>query len=438
MQAQPDTSPSPNPRFSILNPQFAAKRRIIESAADSLRFTIERCLTTWRGHPCATSSFVDMYGSVMGWHDFGHLEGPGWAANAVGGAGELLAWAEFTGEKRYRDAGLGLLRHVLSGGFIDPVSGLIRGYRHIPSDRFVLNYRSNDEWFCPGSMALIAVQMLRCSDLAPELAGWLRASAVGCAGWLDGHLRPLPNGWFPRRVRPDGAVHPRSPTGGNDPFMDTSGDGLFILQLWAELIRRGLMDRRQALHRGLRAFMDAGGFYASINHDTYDAHENVAYSVAFRTFRLAAEVLAEPSLAAYAHQRILPGLQRFKIREDRNGVATAGLLWMEESWDTCYLWENAEAAQAWFEAAVDTGRQEHIDDGLAVLEAMARHHYGPHGFLTEGVDWNNRVGREHHIDAALYGPIRYTEPLLNNQHLVEPTLYYLRHLAGGGDARSEK
>ena len=43
------------------------------------------------------------------------------------------------------------------------------------------------------------------------------------------------------------------------------------------------------------------------------------------------------------------------MREDRNGVRTAGLLIMEESWDTAYLWENAEAALAFLDAAEDGG-----------------------------------------------------------------------------------
>jgi hypothetical protein len=53
-----------------------------------------------------------------------------------------------------------------------------------------------------------------------------------------------------------------------------------------------------------------------------------------------------------------------------------------------------------------------------VLLAAAAHHYGDAGFLTEGVDWNNHVTRRHHVDGALYGAINYTEPLLNNLHLV--------------------
>jgi hypothetical protein len=61
-----------------------------------------------------------------------------------------------------------------------------------------------------------------------------------------------------------------------------------------------------------------------------------------------------------------------------------------------------------------------------ILRAIAKHHYGPHGFLTEGVDWNNHVGKQHHFGAAEYGDIKYTEPLLNNLHIVEPTLLAIR------------
>jgi hypothetical protein len=108
---------------------------------------------------------------------------------------------------------------------------------------------------------------------------------------------------------------------------------------------------------------------------------------------------------------------------------------MEKSWDTAYLWENAEAALALFEAAADVKRQNATQarqfelDGLTILRAIAKHHYGPYGFLTEGVDWNDHVGQQHHINQAKYGAIRYTEPFLNNQHIAEPTLFYLERLA---------
>jgi len=108
---------------------------------------------------------------------------------------------------------------------------------------------------------------------------------------------------------------------------------------------------------------------------------------------------------------------------------------MEASWDTAYLWENAEAALALFEAAEDLRAQDLTRsrklelDGLTVLRVIAKHHYGPYGFLTEGVDWNNHVGQKHHIGQAKYAAIQYTEPFLNNQHIIEPTLFYLEQLA---------
>jgi len=46
--------------------------------------------------------------------------------------------------------------------------------------------------------------------------------------------------------------------------------------------------------------------------------------------------------------------------------------------------------------------------------------------LTEGVDWNNHVGKQHHFNQAEYGDIKYTEPLLNNLHIVEPTLLVIK------------
>jgi hypothetical protein len=347
------------------NPKYT----IFDSSADSLRFTLTRCMSTYKGHACSTSSFVDPDGRIMDWHDFGPLEGPGWASNAVGGAYELIRFARFSNNLQMERTAISILDHVLENGFVDRSTGLIRGYRHVPS------------------------------------------------------------GWFPRRCTVTGTHYTKAAEGGNDKFFSTSADGLFILQLWAEMLDRGFADYRQKLRQGLRAFMDAGGLYASINHDTYDAHENVAYSVAFRVFRRAGQVLNDPALNQYALTQILPNLDRFKMHEDRNGVATRGLLWMEDSWDTSYLWENAEASIAHLEAYTDTRNPKYLNDGLTILRAAAKHHYGPYGFLTEGVDWNNHVGQQHHIDGAKYGAIKYTEPFLNNQHIVEPTLYFLENHA---------
>ena len=49
--------------------------------------------------------------------------------------------------------------------------------------------------------------------------------------------------------------------------------------------------------------------------------------------------------------------------------------------------------------------------------------------IPEGVDWNDHVGQKHHIGQAKYAAIQYTEPFLNNQHIAEPTWFYLTYLA---------
>ncbi len=416
------------------DPQYT----LVDSVQDSLRFTVGRTLQCdSKGYLVSKSSFVDPEGQVMGWHDFGNLEGPGWAANALGGAWELYSWGRFLHKPEWQSNALSIIDHVLEAGFLDEQTGFIRGYRETTTGRFCLNYKHNSDWFCPGSMAKVAFQ---CLLLADELgstrrARRLRALAGHTAEWLQNNLEPVPNGWFPRRTDATGKLYRQSPDGGPDPFWQTSADGLFIVQLQAALIQRGLAKHKPLLKEKSAAFVRAGGIFGSINHDTYDPQENVAYSVAFRAWLLASRVLKDQALRKLAFEACLRPLDQFKIREDRNGVATQGLLFMEKSWDTAYLWENAEAALAYFEAALETRKtdprqsREYELDGLVILRSAAKHHYGPHGFLTEGVDWNNHVGQQHHIDQAKFAAIRYTEPFLNNQHIAEPTLFYLQHLA---------
>jgi hypothetical protein len=416
------------------NPKYT----IAQSVLDSLRFTLNRTVRVdAHKHLVSTSSFVDPEGAAMGWHDFGNLEGPGWAANAVGGAYEIYVWGQFTGQQGWQKKALQILDHVLECGFVDPDSGFIRPYRNTVTGEFCLNYKHRSDWLCPGSLAKIGYQLLIFAD---ELGNTTRAQhmrevALGCSRWLDTHLEAVPNGWYPRRCTPDGRLYRQSPEGGNDPFWQTSADGLFIVQLQTALTQRKLHNYTDVLQKKARVFADLGGIFGSINHDTYDPHENVAYSVAFRVLLPLSRLLHDDSLRQFAYERCLAGLEQFKMTQDRNGVATRGLLFMEKSWDTAYLWENAEAALASFEASADLRTQNpslsryYELQGLVILRAIARHHYGPHGFLTEGVDWNNHVGKQHHINQAEFAAIRYTEPFLNHQHIAEPTWFYLRSLA---------
>ena len=137
---------------------------IVASARDSARFTLGKTL---KQGPCkhltAISSFVNPEGEVMSWHDFGNLEGPGWAANAVGGAWELYRFGSFLGEPDSQNSALSIVDHVLECGFVSS-TGFIRGYRETTTGQFCLNFKHQSDWFCPGSMAKIGFQLLLFAD----------------------------------------------------------------------------------------------------------------------------------------------------------------------------------------------------------------------------------------------------------------------------------
>ena len=276
-------------------------------------------------------------------------------------------------------------------------------------------------------------------DLARDLradprARRLKDAARGLGAWLAEQVPFLESGWTPRRITLYGEPYPLTPEGGPDPIYDHSADGLYLLDLWQRLGRHDL-----ARQMGT-AFVEAGGLWGSLNHDTYDDRENVAYAVAFDVLRRAADEMDELSWHEFAYESALPAMARYRMHRNEHGVATRGLFWMETTWDTAYLWENAEVAQAHLEAWLEQGDPAHRDTALDILSAIARHHYGPLGFLTEGIDWNNHVTQRHHVCRDRYGAIRYTEPLLNNLHLVGPTLTYLQatgyDLAGGPDVQT--
>ena len=420
------------------SPQYS----IIDSMNDSLRFTTRRCLDVHQGNLCATSTFVDPGGEPARWHYFGEIEGVGWACNAVGGAHELLCYARLFHDSRLAAIATSLLYHALEAGFFQD-DGTIRGYRHIPSNRLYYTYLHDDRydtWICPGANAQIALELLWASD---EVDGVLRdrlcERAVKIADWLIAHVPRCANGWYPRRCTPEGEPFTHSADGRKlDTQFDHSGAGAYLLWLWAELSARGLRDCRRELQRAVGVFRDLGGAFGSINHDTYDDHENVAYSVSFRALRLAASLLRDSALFDWALEHCLHGLERFEMSDNRNGVETRGLLYMEDSWDTSYLWENAEAAHAWFEAALDCQNRAYELKGLTILRAAALHHHGEYGFLTEGVDWNNfnHQWQEFdgkriyiHVGGVVYGDVNFTQPFLNNMHITSPTLYYLERLA---------
>jgi len=300
---------------------------------------------------------VDYLGRPQPWHPFGCIEGVGWAANAVGGAWELYRYAQFVRDASTQNIALSILRHCLDGGFVDYETGFITPYRDTVNGKLYLNYLHSDEqngWVCPGSAAKVAYQFLQFSDLitTETMERRMKQIAVRHAGWVQENLEPLPNGWYPRRCSAEGKNYPfrHDDRTALDPSGDRSADGLYIIQLMIALTERELGDYADVIADKVSVFIENGGFYGSINHDTYDHDENVAHAVAFRVLRAAAKLLRSEKIMDFACRSALAGLRKFEIAEDRNGVLTRGLLYMEKSWNTAYMWENAEAAQAYLEA----------------------------------------------------------------------------------------
>ena len=260
---------------------------------DSVRFTVERTLVEYKGHLSSKSSFVDKDGNIMGWHDFGNLEGPGWAANAVGGAYELFPFGRHNKDSALQEKALSLLDHVLKGGFINYETGFITGYRETTTDQFCLNYQHKNNWFCPGSMAKIAYQLLLFSDLLDEPPQERRCemSPSRQPTGFTGTSSRRPTAGIRAAASPTASTYPQNAYGDGDILFEKSADGLFIIQLNAALTQRGLADYTEAVRQKVKVFMERGGIFGSINHDTYDEHENVAYSVAFRTLRQVAKLL---------------------------------------------------------------------------------------------------------------------------------------------------
>jgi len=108
----------------------------------------------------------------------------------------------------------------------------------------------------------------------------MHRAAAKCAEWIDTNIKSTSNGWYPRRCKPTGEHYPQNAYGDGDILFEKSADGLFIIQLFTGLTQRGMADYKAEIKDKIGVFIKAGGIFGSINHDTYDEHENVAYSVA--------------------------------------------------------------------------------------------------------------------------------------------------------------
>ncbi|HSS68604.1 MAG TPA: hypothetical protein VLK34_08625, partial [Nocardioidaceae bacterium] len=201
------------------------------------------------------------------------------------------------------------------------------------------------------------------------------------------------------------------------------------VQFLVDATAAGLVDARDEIRSAVDAFVSAGGFFGSTNTDTEDPKENVSYAIAFETLLAAGELLDDQATVDAAYELCLRPLTRFELVRDLNGQRTKGLLFMEDAWNAACTWETAQVSHAYLVAYGDTGHRPYVLKALTILRAMALHHHGPFGFLTEAVDWDGHSPTLRHFPGERYGDIATTHPFLNNLQVVLPTVAFLERFA---------
>lgn len=434
--------------FAFYLPEDASYT-VVRSALDSARFLVAVSDRDEDGHLRCRSIDATPDGSLARYRGR-FMDGVGYCADSIFGTHVLVRLGRILERPELGGIGFSYLDHALDAGFFDDPALPIRLYMDTETGAFLDNLEAHPDYVELGHVARVATQLLRVAELdpIPERVARCREIVERTARWVMSTER-CANGWYPRRLSPDGGVFPHvanafgpvdlADLSSEDPIHDRSGAGTLVMQLMAALAAEGSDDAAAVLRRDVDVFVAARGFFGSTNTDTEDLNENVSYALAFQTMVEASSTLDDPDLLAFAYERCLEPLARFELTRDLNGVATKGLLYMEDSWNAACTWEMAEAAQAYLVAHDDSHRREHVLKALTILRGMARHHHGDLGFLTEATDWDGHSTRERHFADERYGDIITTHPFLNNLHLLQPTVTYLERFAhrvseAGGDA----
>lgn len=368
------------------------------------------------------------------------IDGVGYCTDTVFAANQLIRFGRLVENDQLVTAAERLASHALSAGFFTDPALPVRMYLDTDTGQFLDNLEARDQYIEPGHMARVGHQLLMLSDVLadPAMALAAQAAATRIADWIP-TLERCANGWFPRRATPDGRVFPLAADAfgpvalgaslPHDPIHDRSGVGSLIVQFLTEVHRRGIRNTTAQVTEAMDAFMSANGHFGSTNSDTEDLHENVSYAMGFQALHAAGAVFERPAWTAFAYERCLEPLARFELVEDINGLATKGLLYMEDSWNSACTWEIAEAAQAYLVSHADRGSRSDLLKALTMLRGLAKHHHGPHGFLTEAVDWDGHSVVTRHMDGMRFSDIVTTHPFLNNLHVLEPTVTFLEQFA---------
>jgi hypothetical protein len=422
---------------------------IVDSALDSMRFMLHVSSRDQDGRLYCRSVDADANGELVPYRGR-YMDGVGYCADSIFGAHVFIRMGRALLRPELEEAGFSYLDHALATGFFDDEEVPVLLYRNCDTAVFLHNLEARPDYLELPHIARVGDQLLRVAALDHDArrAERCRAVARRTAEWVAATER-CANGWFPRRCTPTGAVVEYAPDAFGptdlsemrlpDPVFDSSGGGAFALQLLAGCTRLDLGDYTTELNAALSAVDAAGGFFGSTNTDTGDPSENVSYAIMFQALVECADLLGDEQLESFAFERCLAGLAQFQLTTDLNGVDTKGLLYMEDSWNAACMWEMAEAAQAYLVAYRRRGSLADCGAALTILRAIARHHHGEHGFLTEATDWDGHSAAERHFPGERYGDIRTTHPFLNNLHIVQPTVTYLEEFCfeqHADDARS--
>ncbi len=411
---------------------------VMDSALASIRYALAVCDDPGDGTLRCRSVTSQPDGTLSRYR--GRLiEGVGYCADSIFASNQIMRFGLLLGSDALLESGRRLARHAFKAGFFDDSSIPIRLYRDVESGEFLDNLEGRPEYLELGHIARAGHQLIGLAQVAePDIARDAEAAVKRLAAWLlDVEL--CPNGWYPRRCTPAGAVYDRAPDAlgptqlagpfPRDPLYDRSGCGCFVIQFMAAVHRAGWADLRKPITQAVEAFIAGGGYFGSTNTDTEDASENVSHAIAFLALHDAADALGVPAWLDAGISLALEPLEQFELREDLNGLETKGLLLMERSWNSACMWEIAMSAQAYLAGFAATGRRDFVIKALTMLRAMAKHHHGELGFLTEAVDWDGHSVRSRHFGGGARGDINDTHPFLNNLHVIEPTSTYLRDFA---------
>jgi hypothetical protein len=412
---------------------------IMASAMDSARYAVAASVPCAFG--CNAPSFLtDIDAKPI--RSAGRLvQGIGYCADSAFAAGALRRFGALTGQADFVATADGLTTHIFETGYLADPDIPVRLYQDAETGAFFDQVEARSAYFDLGHMARPLEKLLDQSDsLTADQRAMLHRASLRLADWIVSAER-TPQGWLPRRV--DGQLKTfrgirkpaelpadvASPFDKRDHTLERSGAGLLAVAFLLKLHQLRLRALTEDLTALCDSFVEHGGFFGSINTDTEDLHESVAYAIGFQVLLAASQFLGRPVYRDFAHDVCLAGLRVFRINRDLNDLPTKGLTRLAANYSSACFWENAEVALAYFQAARDTGNQLHARDGMTILRAIARNRIGSNGFLTAELDWDGRLPPEKHVGATARGPRVVTHPYMNSLNLLAPTLFYLQHLA---------